>query len=190
MMHDIALEDFLSEMKHAPCMANSRESTHVEAFKIDDEDGLARTLGFHAAMLSKVDYFLIKGDQIQLIELSDLEESAQQCLAAKIQQTKLEANSLGVSESELTAKARKRIRKESWASVVNEFNRKWCGSIAVVERLYRKNGLTFDNPEYRLLIICKDATDARILDDLCVQLTGMMGTVIVCNSNKTNTFTL
>jgi hypothetical protein len=191
MLEDVALEEFLLDMIHAPCIENINESTNTKAFKIDDADGLACYLGFHSAMLSKVDYFRMKGDKVQLIELSDMQESAMQCLHDKQNAIAREVVAAGLQdESELPARVRKKIRKAAWSNVVNEFNRKWSGSIAVIERLYRKNGVTVDNHEYKMLIVCKNSTDARILDDLLSQLSGMMGVVNVCNSQNTNEFVL
>lgn len=190
MVNDAALEDFLSEMVHALDSNNTREGTHVTAFKIDDADGIACKLGFHAAMISKVDYFRIKGERIQLIELSDMDTCATSCLENKKIAVAREAAHQGIPESQLPRRIIARLRREAWSSVVNEFNRKWSGSIAVIERLYRKNGILDDNPEYKMLVICKDSTDTRVLDDLLTLLTGMMGDVKACNSSMTSEFIL
>jgi len=75
-----------------------------------------------------------------------------------------------------------------WGTVTNEFKRKWCGSIAVIERLYRKNEVHESDPEYQLLIVCKNITDTRMLDQLCKSLDGMMKKVLVCNTENLEEF--
>ena len=70
---------YLQTIVHAPCSIGATESSTSKAFKIDDNDGIAQALGFHAGMINKVDYFVADNNDIQLIELSDLEESIQNC---------------------------------------------------------------------------------------------------------------
>lgn len=62
----------------------------------------------------------------------------------------------------------------------------WMGSIAVIERLYRKNNLAGD-PVYKILIVCKNKTDIRMLDLLKTSLSGMIqgrDTVEVCKTEN------
>jgi len=170
---------FSKRIEHSICSAGIVESSSSSAYKIDDDDGLANHLGFTNCMLSKVDYFDNDEDDIQLIELSDLEECILSC--SFNYQKSLTAEETRKGER-LTTKEMRPIRKEAWAPIVNEFKRKWFGSIAVIERLYRKNKVLEEDPNYGLLIVCKNQTDVRMLDTLQVQLQGMMGKVEVCNT--------
>ncbi len=83
------------------------------------------------------------------------------------------------------------ITKTAWKETKVEFCKKWSGSIAVIERLYRKtNELSDIDPNYKLLIVCKDHTEVRMLDalkdQLLRQLSGMMGNVVICTTNTLN----
>ena len=166
----------LQSIEHAPCAAGIIEYSNSKAFKIDDEDGIAKAIGFHSGILNKVDYFVANNNDIQLIELSDLKESIQKCLD-DIDKKLLPLN------GNITTKEKSKIRKEGWKEIKTEFCKKWSGSIAVIERLYRKtNELGDADPNYKLLIVCKNHTDIRMLDALKRQLSGMMGNVIVCKT--------
>ena len=78
---------------------------------------------------------------------------------------------------------KKEIKNRAWKDTKNEFHKKWSGSIAVIERLYRKTGELGDaDPSYKLLIVCKDHTDVRMLDALKTQLLGMMSSVVICTT--------
>ncbi len=181
--------DYLQQIKHASCELGLQESSYLQAFKLDNNDGIAEAIGFHSGMVNKVDYFLTKDINVQLIELSDLEESAK-----KYQQYIID-NLLNQENEQITEDAKNEIRKEAWRRLTDEFIKKWSGSIAVIERLYRKtNELIDTDPKYTLLIVCKNKTDVKILDELGKQLpkqlSGMMGNVKVCNTEKLNQFLL
>ncbi|MEI6705500.1 MAG: hypothetical protein WCK96_00015 [Methylococcales bacterium] len=181
--------DYLQPIKHASCELGLQESSDFYAFKLDDNDGIAKVIGFHAGMVNKVDYFLAEDINVQLIELSDLEESARSC------QQYITDNLLNQENAQLTEYAKKKIRKEAWKPLADEFIKKWSGSIAVIERLYRKtNELIDTDPKYTLLIVCKNRTDVHILEELGKQLpnqlSGMMGNVKVCNTEKLEQFLL
>jgi hypothetical protein len=181
--------DYLQPIKHASCELGLQESSNLHAFKLDDNDGIAQAIGFHAGMINKVDYFMTEDINVQLIELSDLEESARNC------QQYIIDNLLNQENAQLTEAAKKVIRKEAWRPLTDEFIKKWSGSIAVIERLYRKtNELIDTDPKYTLLIVCKNKTDVKMLDELGKQLprqlSGMMGNVKVCNTEKLNQFLL
>ncbi len=169
-------DDFMQIIEHAKDRSKHIERSTCYAFKIDDKDGLAQALGFSNTMLSKVDYFVKNDDAIQLIELSDLEDQIQKCRFNEIQQLATE------NTNKLTAKEKRFIRKTAWSPMTNEFKRKWGGSIAIIERLYRKNRLCESDPNYQLLIVCKNQTDVIMLDALKVQLEGMMRIVQVCRT--------
>jgi hypothetical protein len=179
--------DYLQQIKHASCELGLQESSYLQAFKLDDNDGIAKAIGFHAGMVNKVDYFVVENINVQLIELSDLEESAKSC------QKYIIDNLLNQENAQLTEAAKKIIRKEAWRPLTDEFIKKWSGSIAVIERLYRKtNELIDTDPKYTLLIVCKNRTDVQILEELGKQLpkqlSGMMGNVKVCNTETLHQF--
>ena len=165
-------DDFLKKIQHAICDDGTIEQSNVEAYQLDDKDGLACHLGFHSSMIPKVDYYIKKDHIIKFIELSDLEE--------QINKLHLEMSAIEGKP----AREAKKIRKKAWEPLTSEFKRKWCGSIAAIERLYRKNQMIEINPEYQLLIVCRNKTDPRILESLTTQLQGMMGPVKVTNTNN------
>ncbi|WP_158136074.1 hypothetical protein [Photobacterium damselae] len=176
----IDTNDFLCVLKHARCEAGLEESIDIQAIKLDDNDGLAIAIGFHPAMVCKADYFMHLGETIKFIELSDLEESAVKCHEILQRLIKKKQEELGLDE--LPTRLMRPLRKKAWLELTREFKNKWGGSIAVIERLLRRNNIQYD-PTYRLIIVCKNKTEVNILDDLKCQLQGMMGNVEVCNTN-------
>jgi hypothetical protein len=179
----IKTAEFTCQLSHAIDKEDNVESADAQAIKVDDADGLAASLGFGESMLSKVDYCACADNKVQLIELTDLEESIKSCRDVRIELTA----QAKAQKNKLTAKDHKRIRKQAWHVVTDEFKSKWNGSIAVVERLYRRNEIAND-PNYQLLIVCKNKTDSIMLDELTTQLAGMMGKVRVCNTNRVSDF--
>lgn len=185
----IDLNSFLQCLEHKISAEGASEKSDYQAIKIDDTDGLAIFLGFHDAMLPKVDYYSYLEHQIQLIELTDLEDSIAQCQLTMNEEKERAKKEKGEN---LNRKEHKTIEKKVWMSVIFEFKGKWCGSIAVIERLYRKNEVHESDPEYQLLIVCKNITDSRMLDELdntlCKYLDGMMKKVLVCNTENLEKF--
>lgn len=175
--------EFNCQLSHAIDKEDMVESADAHAIKIDDADGLAVSLGFGESMLSKVDYYACADKNVQLIELTDLEQSIKSCRDVRNELTA----QAKAQKNKLTAKDHKRIRKQAWHVVTDEFKCKWNGSIAVVERLYRRNEIA-DDPIYQLLIVCKNKTDSIMLDELTTQLSGMMGKVRVCNTSSVSQF--
>ncbi len=176
--------EYLQSIVHASCAARIIEPSTSRAFKIDDEDGIAKAIGFHAGMINKVDYFVVENNDVQLIELSDLEECIQNChvlIEKELQQLR------EVKGDDITKRDESKIIKAAWKEIKVEFCKKWSGSIAVIERLFRKtNELGDGDPSYKLLIVCKNHTDIRMLDGLKAQLSGMMGNVVVCKTETLN----
>jgi len=172
---------FVQNVEHAT-RNGSKESTGCRAIKIDNADGLANHLGFNSSMLSLVDFYCYSNHLIQLIELTDLEDSIIECNLKYQEEVRIAEDNN--NNERLTSAQTKKIRKQVWKSVLLEFKGKWCGSIAVIERLYRKNKIHENNPDYKLLIICKNSTDILMLDILKNQLSGMMGGVNICNSKS------
>lgn len=187
----INTDDFISEIKHAKCQNDQVESSSEVAILLDDEDGLSIALEFSNSMVCKVDYFLRDSNHnIQLIELTDLEDIINKnkiLIDSKIDALKTKLQKEG-SKKKITSSERKEIRRNVWAPVVEEFKRKWAGSIAVVERLYRKENIIDENPKYMLLIVCKDKTESRILDVLKQRLVGMISDIKVCNTKDLSEF--
>jgi len=163
---------------HSTCINGHVERCDCNVFKLDDADGLAEGLGFLNNQLSKVDYFTREGDCIQFIELTDLRETINDCVSERI----------NIEQKQIQAKDKRKLRKKLWAPCVCEFKNKWFGSIAVIERLYRKNIRTKEDPSYSLLIVCKDGTDIRMLDALKTKLQGMMGEVTVTTTADAPSF--
>jgi hypothetical protein len=170
---------YLQTIVHAPCAVGETESSESQAFKIDGEDDIAIAIGFHAGMINKVDYFVANNNDVQLIELSDLEEYIQNCHVY----IEKELKGLRAAKGEISKREENEIIKVAWKDIKVEFCKKWSGSIAVIERLYRKtNELGDADPCYKLLVVCKNHTDIRMLDALKRQLSGMMGNVVVCKT--------
>ncbi|MCK4492837.1 MAG: hypothetical protein KAU26_02180 [Methylococcales bacterium] len=181
--------EYLKIIEHSKCRDGNIEKSDLTAFKIDDADGIAEEIGFKCNMISKVDYFLEKDIDVQLIEMSDLRQNLQDY------NTRIKENFAKIAEEDIHEKykreKRKQAKKEAWKSLKDEFCKKWNGSIAVIERFYRKTNKLDDNPNYRLLIVCKNETDVRMLDDLTSQLNGMMGeqeSVKVCTTKILNKY--
>ncbi len=165
--------EYFKIIEHSKCRDGNIEKSDLKAFEIDNIDGIAEKLGFKGNVVSKVDYFLEENLDIQLIEMSDLRENIKDC-HSKIREDFANIEQENIKEKYKREK-RNKVKKEVWKSLKDEFCKKWNGSIAVIERLYRKTNKLDENPNYRLLIVCKDGTDIRMLDSLTNQLNGMMG---------------
>lgn len=186
-MFDITV--YLKTIEHA----KGAEPSDLKAFKIDDADGLAECIGFNSHVINKVDYFVELGLHVQLVELSDLQDALKHChtnISEALEKISQNASISAKSKRE----QEKAIRKEVWQKLRDEFFKKWSGSIAVIERLYRKTSRASDeDPSYSLLIVCKNITDVRMLDTLTVQLNGQCGMVKdvqVCNTEHLGQFLL
>ncbi|WCH28856.1 hypothetical protein [Aeromonas salmonicida] len=163
---------FLEGIRHAMGNDGIEEKSSTQAYKLDSPEGVGCHLHFSNSLLSKVDYFIEKDHIVKLIELSDLEEQIREC---QIKHTHI---------ASLSARENRKLRKKAWQPLTDEFKKKWCGSIAVIERLYRKNNILDTDPRYKLIIVCRNHTDPRMLDTLEQQLRGMMGMVTVTNTKN------
>lgn len=176
-------ENYLKVMEHSKSTNRTKELSNLKAYKIDDADGIAEALGFKSNMLSRVDYFVNNFCDVQLIEFSDLERTGKVCqdkLNGLINDYKIKN-----PDKKLSKKAQKDFCKQAWESLTHEFTLKWNGSIAIIERLYRKtNELGSNDPKYQLLIVCKNESDPRELDDIKTLLQGTMHIVLICITNK------
>jgi len=171
---------YIRTIEHSPDNSSEIEVSHLNAFKIDDHDGIAKAIGFSDNMINKVDYFVVNNLNVQLIELSDLDNDVKNCL------TYIEDETNKIIETEqrkIRKREEKEIRQRIWKPIKDEFVHKWYGSIAVIERLYRKtNELSENDPTYSLLIVCKNKTDPRLLDELKNQLSGKIVNIEICNT--------
>ncbi len=163
---------FLEEIHHAIGADGIIEMSSAQAYKLDSSEGIGCHLLFSNSLLSKVDYFIEQNHVVKLIELSDLDDQIRAC------QAKYNHNPL------LSTSENRKLRKKAWQPLTDGFKKKWCGSIAVIERLYRKNNISDTDPQYRLIIVCRNHTDPRMLDTLDQQLRGMMGVVTVTNTKE------
>lgn len=186
-------DDYLASIEHA----KSTEKSEIKAFKLDDADGIAERIGFKANMISRADYFVEQGLHVRFIELSDLRNSFKTC-SAEIDEAFEEINQDPSISEKWKREQKKTIKDNAWKSLCDEFFKKWSGSIAVIERLYRKtNQSVEDDPQYSLLIVCKNATDVKILDELNTELVerlngqcGMVKKVQVCKTDNLGEFLL
>ncbi len=188
--------DYFVKIEHAKCS----EQSELSAYKLDDAEGIAERIGFNSNIISKVDYFSELEFHIQLIELSDLREQLKQCRnKSNYAKAGFDAidNDAGLSKKD-RSKQKKALAEEAWQSLRDEFLKKWAGSIAVIERLYRKTGQSVDiDPQYSLLIVCRDGTDTKILDELNTELGRRLNgqcnkvrNVQVCNTQHLEKFLL
>ena len=166
----IQINDFLRRVEHKVDAHGVIEASDIKAFQIDGTDGLFLHLEFRDGELCLSDYFIEKGEDVQIIEVSDLDNQLAEYVALV---EKLREDVLN-TKGKISLSDEKTIRRTAWAPLTNEFKRKWCGSIAVLERYYRKSSVIQHNPKYRLAIICKEKTDPRMLDELKIMMKGMI----------------
>lgn len=139
-----------------------------------DIKGIAEALGFDNHMLSKVDYFVELENHVQLIELSDLQDDFRRC-AVEIADALKIINEDSKSKNTWKTEQKKKAKNKAWQSLRDEFQKKWYGSIATIERLYRKTKQPVDaDPQYSLLIVCKNETDTKMLDELNTEFGGLL----------------
>lgn len=168
-------DDFYFDVEHAQCKEGGKERADCKAYQIDESDGLANSIGFRSMPIPKVDYFHKNVNEVLLIELSDLNEAL-----------KAISGELAVIDQRgrIPTKDKKAARKKAFAPIVNEFQKKWCGSIAIIERLYRKNS-TIEDPSFSLLIVLKnEITDTVIIDILLKYLEGMIKNINICRTKE------
>lgn len=158
------------------------------AYKIDSADGagLSAELLFKNGQVSQVDYFIQHNNDVYFIELSDLENDIKSS-----QRAKLITDSNSVSFAEILEKSPKKAEKiiagKIWSDVVAEFQKKWLGSLAIMERYCRKIDYK-DNINYQFVIVVKDSQDIDELSYLKQSLIGMVGKVFVLKTNQVPLF--
>ncbi|MBU1620397.1 MAG: hypothetical protein KJ556_08950 [Gammaproteobacteria bacterium] len=167
-------------IKHKVGQFGDEEMSTVEAYRLDGSDGILRASMFEDGTVSSADYFLDVGNKFYIIELSDLESSirtAHTCINEQL-------TALGVNDiHRLRQRDRKQVKKKAWDPLTNEFKRKWLGSIAAIERMLRINRIYSEHPEYQYIIVCKNHTDIRVLDELLTQIKGMIRKVKATNTD-------
>lgn len=157
------------------------------AYKIDSADdfGLSAELLFKNGQVSQVDYFIKHNNDVYLIELSDLENDIKSSQRAKL----ITDNSVSFAEilEKSPKKAEKIIAGKIWSDVVAEFQKKWLGSLAIMERYCRKIDYK-DDMNYQLVIVVKDSQDIDELSYLKQSLIGMVGKVFILKTNQVPLF--
>lgn len=167
-------------IQHDIDRAGNIESSNKSAIHLDGNQGLASALGFSANILKKVDYFRSIDNHVYLMELTNLQDDIKEC----IEYDELLKGSSDIKRilRETDSKGIKAIQKKLWMEIVEEFKGKWMGSIAIYERLLRRNPKTED-PTYHLVVVLKNDTDAKDRDlletTLNNKLVGMTTTIDV-----------
>lgn len=169
---------------HKACRVGIIESSEIQAIKLDEEDGLSQTLGFMNGTISVSDYLIENTPNYIIIEASDLEDSIVGAHRTLGELLKIKG---AVDLNSLRSTDRRSIRKKMWSPLTEEFKRKWCGSIAVVERKLRLSNQNSVTPLYSYIILCKNKTDPRLLDELVTQLRGMIRNIKVSTTEKLQT---
>lgn len=179
--------EFLQAIQHKMCRNGNIESCDCIAYKLDEPDGFVTQLNFRPNSLNKVDYVTRSGHVFQLIEMTDLEDSIRDC---KID---LDAN-LKIAEMKkgerLTATDRSKIQKKTLIPITSEIKNKFFGSLAVIERLYRRRNVPDIDPEFKFLLVVKNATEVKMLDEIKKRISGMATEVQVCNTKDISSFIL
>lgn len=161
------------------------EKSDFMAYQLDDENGLKLALDFKNHQISCVDYFYCFDDKphlIYLLELTDLRKKIAQCYTKDCSLLDLNINN---------KKSIKFIQDKAWFELTSEFQKKWLGSIAIIERYYRYNYPNCkENPKLKLIIIVKNYQDSKekeIFENkfkkIPEKLAGMLGKVVVLNTD-------
>lgn len=184
----IDLEKFKEKLTH-----KGGECCDFLAYKIDSADGfgLSAELLFKNGQVSQVDYFVQQDKTIYLIELSDLTDDVQNCLRTEVvifgddNNTILSTSQENFSQilGQLPNKFKKKVVGTLWSDVVSEFQQKWLGSIAIIERYFRLTNY-LEIPKYQLIIVIKNNQDIKELNFLKQNLSGMMGEVIILKTKQ------
>lgn len=175
------MEAFRELIAHKKCMRGLVEDSEYFAYRMDGPDGIGCSLGFGQNELSSADY-LISCDEflkIQLIELSDMNDAIEKC----------RKNHIALANRAQSSKEKREVTKRAWLPVTSEIANKWSGSIAIVERWYRKKTLgPVVDPVYLFLLVCKNGTDPIALDILKERLRGKIVNIEVCETQGLSDF--
>ncbi len=179
----INLEDFMGEISHARGKDREFEKAGFHAIKLDDNDGISVALGFTNNMLNKGDYLHIDDDKFIIIEASDLRDQSE-CYFSLVKE-KTEKLKKEKDLKKLPKNLSKNIEKECFSPIRAELSQKWSGSIATIERLCRRNRLDIE-PDYTYLVICKNDTEARIMDLIKHKMQGTIKNINVIKTDDVN----
>ncbi|WP_345845652.1 hypothetical protein [Shewanella algae] len=175
----IELSDFSSCISHKRGHGEEfEECSNIQAIKIDDDDGIAHALQFNSSSMSKADFLHINDNVFMIIEASDLRSQLRDCFdnikkleAETLKELQNDASCAG--RAKLTTKHKREIKKKCYLPLKSELMQKWCGSIAVCERLCRFNNIQF-NPMYKYLLVCRNGTDVQVLNEFKTRVAGIV----------------
>lgn len=175
----IELDKFYEKITH-----KGGECCDFSAYKIDSADGqgLSSELTFKNGQVSQVDYFIQYDNNVYLIELSDLHDDIQSSQRAKLITQSDTVNFAQILEKS-PKKAEKIITGKIWSDVVAEFQKKWLGSLAIMERYCRKVNYS-NNFDYKFVIVVKNNQDIDELNYLQKSLEGMTGKVVILKTEQ------
>lgn len=162
------------------------ESSTVTAIKLDEADGIGVALGFTNNSLSKADYLHVDGSEFIVIEASDLRDQLADCIReikVREQEALIALQKEKPRIKTLPVKLRKPIENYCYYSLKAEMMQKWCGSIAISERLCRSNGIEV-HPNYSYLIVCKNGTDVQVLDRFKQKMEGTIKDISVVTTDS------
>ncbi|NOI65992.1 hypothetical protein [Vibrio sp. 99-8-1] len=171
----IDLREYFEPISHSLGRGETEpERARKQAIKLDEHDGLAVALGFENNSISKADYLYRDGPEFVVIEASDLRNQLDEC---HVQIRQLEEQELAkIRKPKLPIKIRKDIENKCYYPIKAELMQKWCGSIAVSERMCKENGITI-RPNYKYTIVCKNETDIQVLDRLKIKMSGAISNI-------------
>lgn len=176
------IEKYLEQIAHSVDAEGQIEETAQSGYKLDGSDGLSVSIGFPENQLSKADYLRFSGDEVEIIELSDLSRQlseANQCL-----KDLREAHVSETGKSRIPAKIEKKFKKAAFSPIKAELAQKWSGSIATVERLIRLKPELMTNPAYHYSVVCKNSNDLRAADHVISMMQGMCHRFKIINSKQ------
>ncbi|MEZ9605723.1 hypothetical protein AB4274_21250 [Vibrio sp. 10N.261.55.A10] len=193
---DIELDQFLEPIAHKKGDARrglaAIEQAEAEAYALDNDEGLGVRLGFKANMMSRADYIHFSEKVVTIIEASDFKD---QFLVCEKELERLKKEDLEQYKSENPDKDRiqrltettkgrtKPLRKIAYKPLKAEVMQKWCGSIAISERLGRFHKWE-QCPNYRYLILCTDGTDIQVMNNFLSVVQGFCNTAAIFTTSQ------
>jgi len=171
----IDLTKYHSNIQHDIGRTGYTETSNKFAIQVDGKNGLAQDLGFHSSGLSKVDYLRLENNEVFFIELTSLKDDIQECIDCD--QLLKGSSEVRKYIKEVDRNGIKKVQKKLWMEITEEFKGKWMGSIALYERLLRRNQV-IEDPNYHLIIVLKNDTDNKIRDLLQTTLRNKLSGMI------------
>ncbi|ERB66334.1 hypothetical protein G3U99_23190 [Vibrio coralliilyticus OCN008] len=161
------------------------EASDVTVIKLDEADGIGVALGFTNNSLSKADYLHVDGREFIVIEASDLRDQLADCIReinVREQEALIALQQEKPKIKKLPVKLKKPIENSCYYALKAEMMQKWCGSIAISERLCRSNGIK-EHPNYSYMIVCKNGTDVQVLDRFKQKMEGTIKNISVVTTD-------